>query len=347
MLAKEQQEILKDIEQSAASAARLTGQLLAFARRQSVAPEVLDAGQLVAETVEMIRRMLGRTITVRVMAEDAGCAVRVDRSQFENALLNLAVNARDAMPDGGRLSIEVYATVLEESYVRDHAGAVAGPQVVVAVTDTGTGMMPETARQAFEPFFTTKPRGKGTGLGLAQVYSFARQSGGHAELASVLGQGTRVTIYLPRETSAEATPAAPAAPVAAPQGGSETELVVDDRDSVRDFAAAALRRAGYRALTVESAEDALEVLAVEPDVALLVTDIAMPGMNGRELAEAVSKRWQAMKILLVTGEPGMVTRLDDRFGLMSKPFTGAQLQRKARQMLDAAADTDSKPAQPD
>ena len=332
--AAEREDILKDVGQSAASAARLTAQLLAFARRQPLTAESVSARQVVTERASLIQRMLGRKIEVVVRAEDEPYPVCIDVSQFENALFNLAVNARDAMPKGGTLTIGLNTTVLEDSYVRGHVGAKSGVHVMVSVTDTGTGMDADTLRQAFEPFFTTKPRGKGTGLGLAQVFSFARQSGGHVELASTPGSGTTVTIYLPHDPKAAEDPVPQAQPTTASYFAPATILVVDDQEAVRAFAARTLRRDGYEVLMAGSAEEAMDLLTSGADIALLVIDIVMPGTNGYELAAQATRHLSDLKVVLITGDPAFFTRVENRFVTLTKPFTGIQLRDKVRQALD-------------
>jgi CheY-like chemotaxis protein len=319
-------------------AAALTGRLLAFSRQQPLAPEPIEPNRLVSGMSDLLARTLGETITVETVLGAGLWRTQTDATQLESALVNLAVNARDAMPGGGRLTIETANTYLDSDYAAAE-GARPGQYVMLAVTDTGCGMSREVIERALEPFFTTKPVGKGTGLGLSQVYGFVKQSGGHLKIYSEPGQGTTVKIYLQRLFAAEA-PAEPPKPVAAASPGDRRKvLLVEDDERVRAFAEEALRDLGYEVVAAESAAEALARAAQEPDVALLLTDVVMPDTNGRELADQVLKLRPGLPVLYMTGftrnavvHNGM---LDPGVNFMAKPFTVDQLAAKVSEALDA------------
>ena len=320
-------------------AATLTQRLLAFSRRQPLDPKPLRVDQLIFGLAELLQRTLGETVRLETVATPGLWHAFADRGELENALLNLAINARDAMPGGGRLTIETSNAYLDESYLAGVAEPVQpGQYVMVAVTDTGHGMPPETLAQVFEPFFTTKEAGKGTGLGLSQVYGFVRQSGGHVRIYSEPGQGATIKIYLPRHF-------APVAPTmeeeqrAQAYGGNETILVVEDDDDVRAFTTGVLRELGYRVLEASTGKEALAMLAKEEHVDLLFTDIVLPdGMDGRGLShEALAVR-PRLKVLFTSGYTRNAIvhngRLDAGLKLISKPFTYDDLAIKIRSILD-------------
>jgi signal transduction histidine kinase/CheY-like chemotaxis protein len=320
-------------------AAALTQRLLAFARQQPLAPEPIDANKLVAGMSDLLRRSLGETIQLETVLGGGLWRINVDGNQLESALLNLAVNARDAMPDGGRLTIETANAHLDDGYsLRE--GVPAGQYVLIALTDTGIGMAPEIIAKAFDPFFTTKKTGSGTGLGLSQVYGFVKQSGGHVKIYSESGEGTTVKIYLPRlfGTAAVNHKAAEPDQSAMPTGdGSITILVVEDEEGVRNHAVEVLRELGYKVLEAGDGATALRLIDEHPDITLLFTDVVMPEMNGRRLAEEAAKRRPSLKILFTTGytrnaivHNGM---LDHGVNLLSKPFTLEQLARKLAEAL--------------
>jgi signal transduction histidine kinase/CheY-like chemotaxis protein len=301
-------------------AAALTARLLAFSRQQPLSPEQIDPNRLVAGMSDMLARTLGETVAVETVLGAGVWRIQADPTQLESALVNLAVNGRDAMPGGGRLTIETANAYLDADYAAAE-GAKPGQYVMLAVTDTGCGMTREVIDRALEPFFTTKAVGKGTGLGLSQVYGFVRQSGGHLKIYSEVKQGTTVKIYLPRLFAPEAMaePVKPAQPAAA--SGEE-----------------ALRDLGYDVVSVESAADALARAGQEPDIALLLTDVVMPDMNGRELADQILKLRPGMPVLYMTGftrnavvHNGM---LDPGVNFMAKPFTVDQLAAKVKEALD-------------
>jgi len=328
--------------QGVARAASLTQRLLAFARQQPLDPEPLDAGRLVAGMSELLRRSLGEIIELETVLAGGLWLTRVDANQLENAVLNLAVNARDAMPDGGKLTIETANTHLDDAYAAAHADVEPGQYVMLAITDTGTGMPPDVIAQAFEPFFTTKPVGQGTGLGLSMVYGFVKQSGGHVKLYSEPGQGTSIKIYLPRFVKDEARVLAAMAPGAASLacGAGEVILVVEDDEAVRRASVEALREMGYHVLEAADAMEGFRLVADRNDLDLLFTDIGLPGgINGRVLADAARALRPGLRVLFTTG----YTRnaiihngvLDPGVFLLPKPFTLAALAAKAREAIDA------------
>jgi len=332
---------LRQIESAtdaAGRAALLTKRLLAFSRQQALNPQPTDLNGLVSGMSELLRHSIGAAIGLHTTLADGLWRTRVDANQLENVLLNLAVNARDAMPEGGCLTIETGNVQLDRRYAGAN-GINAGDYVVVAVTDNGSGMPPEVLARAFDPFFTTKEVGKGTGLGLSQVYGFVRQSGGHVKLYSEPGQGTTVRIYLPRlrEEPAAGWKAA-ADPTATPGGHLELVLVVEDEPAVRQFSVDALEELGYRVLQAEGAQTALRLLDEHRDVALLFTDIVMPEVNGRKLADEVHQRRPDLPILFTTGytRNAVVHQgvLDPDVELLGKPYTLDELARKVRAMLD-------------
>jgi PAS domain S-box-containing protein len=319
-----------------------TQRLLAFSRQQALSPESIDANRLVSTMSELLRRTLTESISLETVLAGGLWRTHVDPHQLESAIVNLCVNARDAMAEGGKLTIETTNAHLDEVYVRQHPGIAAGQYVLIAVTDTGAGMSAEVLAKAFEPFFSTKPVGHGTGLGLAMVYGFVRQTGGHVKIYSEPGQGTCVKIYLPRhfgatESVARATAGVDTLPGAS---GSETVLVVEDDPGVRMISAEGLRILKYRVLEAESAAAALRLLA-EHDVTLLFTDVVMPEMSGAKLAEAARRIRPGIKVLFTTGytRNAIVHNgvLDAGVHMLSKPFTLAQLARKLAEVLDEPA----------
>jgi PAS domain S-box-containing protein len=329
--------------QGAQRAAILTNRLLAFSRQQALDPRPLDANRLVADTAELLRRTLGEAIELEIVLAGGLWLAFADENQLETAILNLAVNARDAMPEGGKMTIETANTYLDEAYARAVAEPLEPGQYVliaVAVADTGSGMDRNALERAFEPFFTTKAAGRGTGLGLSQVYGFVRQSSGHVRIYSEPGHGTTVKIYLPRHQGAGAH-ARPAErlPDAARASGRETILVVEDDEALRAFAVEALSELGYRVLPAADAQIALDTLDREPDIDLLFTDVVMPGgRNGRQLADEAVKRRPTLKVLFTTGYTRNAIihhgRLDPGVNLIGKPYTFEELGTRVRTLLD-------------
>jgi CheY-like chemotaxis protein len=339
--------LLRNIEnalEGAQRAATLTHRLLAFSRQSPLQPQPLDLGRVVGGMSDLIRRTLGETIAIETVTAAGLWRTEADLNGVENAILNLCVNARDAMPDGGKLTIETANTRLDEGYPAVARGDVkAGQYVMVAVCDTGAGMPSEIRDRVFEPFFTTKPVGKGTGLGLSQVYGFLRQSGGHAAIYSEVGEGTTVKLYFPRlrAGAAEEAPEEPAFAPAVAEGLGETILVVEDEVMVRDFTVAALEEAGYRVLAAGDGPSGLRLLDAHPDVSLLFTDVVLAGpMNGRKVADEALRRRPDLKVLFTTGYTRNAIvhhgRLDEDVELITKPFTAAGLAEKVARMLERA-----------
>jgi PAS domain S-box-containing protein len=322
--------------EAARRAAALTQRLLAFSRRQSLAPKVVDVNRLLAGMSDMLGRTLGEMVDVETRGAEELWPVLVDANQLENAILNLAVNARDAMPLGGRLSIETQNVDL-----RDAGGTrldvPPGPYILITVTDSGTGMTPEVQAKVFEPFFTTKPPGQGTGLGLAQVYGFIKQSGGQVSLSSAPGKGTTVKLYLPRTQRGMMEDACTAMPPRV-QGRGEIVLVVEDEPGVRGFSAEVLSGLGYTVLTAENAARGLEIFETTPDVKMLFTDVVLgAGMNGRELADEIRRRKPETIVLFTTGYspdvPFHHDRSDEWIEFIGKPFTATELAEKVFALL--------------
>jgi CheY-like chemotaxis protein len=295
--------------------------------------------RLVAGMSELLRRTLDDAIKIETVLAGGLWQVSADSSQLESAIINLAVNARDAMPGGGRLTIETANTFLDDAYAVAHEEVVAGRYVLLAITDNGVGMTREVLRQAFDPFFTTKEVGRGTGLGLSQVYGFTKQSGGHIKVYSEPGQGTTVKMYLPRLISPEVTAEIPAQPGAASIGSkAELILVVEDEDDVRASTVGMLEELGYGVLTAADGPTALRLLADHPEIRLLFTDVGLPGgLNGRQLADAARETRHDLPVLYTTGYARNAIvhhgTLDAGVELMVKPFTYAALAAKIRAML--------------
>jgi PAS domain S-box-containing protein len=318
-------------------AAELIRRLLAFARQQPLSPKPLDANSLVQNMSEILRRTLGINIELESVLAGGLWPIYADQNQLENALVNLATNAKDAMPAGGKLTIETSNAHLDDRYSRQHIDVPPGQYVLIAVTDTGVGMTHDQIAKCFEPFFTTKGAGEGTGLGLAQVYGFTKQSGGHARIYSETGQGTTVKLYLPRHFG-QVDQQAPRQSKPVPLGrAQEVILVVEDEARVRQLAAEGLRELGYTVLEADGAKQALDVLESTSDVALLFTDVVMPQVNGRQLADEALKRWPRLKVLFTTGfsRNAIIHRgiLDPGTHFIPKPFTLEDLARKVHEVL--------------
>ncbi len=328
---------IDNASEGAGRAATLTSRLLAYSRRQPLDPKVLDVNALVAATSQLLRQTIAETVQVETVLAGGLWKVFADPSQVENSLVNLAVNARDAMPNGGTVTIETRNCDLDERYARVHADVKPGQYVMISLTDTGVGMQPEIAERAFEPFFSTKEPGKGTGLGLSQIFGFAKQSHGHVKIYSEVGHGTTVKLYLPRYLGATSP-----APIMSPEplahlARGELVLVVEDEPAVRKISVQALQELGYRPLSADGPEHALQLLAEHPPIALLFTDVVMPGMTGRQLADQARLARPDLKILYTTGyarnaivHNGM---LDPGASLLAKPFTVEELAAKIGQVL--------------
>jgi signal transduction histidine kinase/CheY-like chemotaxis protein len=320
-------------------AAMLTQRLLAFARRQPLDPHVTNVNQLIGGMADFFQRTLGETIDLEIVGGAGLWPVEVDPSQMEAAVLNLVVNAKDAMGGKGKLTIETSNTFIDESYSQQNAAMPVGQYVLIAVSDTGGGMSRETQEKAFDPFFTTKEPGQGTGLGLSQVYGFVRQSGGHVKIYSEVGHGTSVKVYLPRaHADAPAFKDTEDAPVVGSRG-SETILVVEDEDDVRSYLVETLRDLNYRVKEAPDGAAALALIESSPGrVDLLLTDIVMPGMNGRQLAHEMQHRQPQLKVLFITGYSRNAVvhqgRLDAGVSLLQKPLSQGMLAAKIRDLLD-------------
>jgi signal transduction histidine kinase/CheY-like chemotaxis protein len=315
--------------------ARLTQQLLAFARRQPLAPQPTNVARLVRDLADLLRHSLGERIAMRLDIAAEPWNAKIDPGQLENAILNLAINARDAMPDGGTVTIEVSNATLDRRYAALHPDVTPGPYVLVAVNDTGTGMPPEVAAQAFDPFFTTKRDGKGTGLGLSMVYGFVRQSNGHIRIDSAIGQGTSVKLYLPRTLDP-----VPDVSVDAGSGrtGSERILVVEDNDEVRHAVVAMLSGWGYRVVDAENPDAAATILEQDAAFDLLFTDVVMPGtMSAMELAAMAQKLQPGIAVLLTSGYARDLIPVKDRpdYPMIAKPYRGEELMSRLRGVLAA------------
>jgi signal transduction histidine kinase/ActR/RegA family two-component response regulator len=323
-------------------AAALTHRLLAFARQRPAEPEPVDMARLIDGMAALLRTALGDTVVVEIHGSNGLWQTRADASQMESAILHLAVNARDAMPAGGELTIDVANVQLDAAYVARHAEATEGGHVMVAVADTGVGMTPDVAARACEPFFTTKPLGKGVGVGLSMVNGLVRQSGGHMTIASRKGRGTTVTLYLPRYVPEHAAAVAPApkAPAAAAGDAGETVLVVEDDEAIRRSSVQALHEIGYQVLEAPDAMEAIRLIADRGGIDLLFTDVGLPGgVDGRTLADAARTASPAIRILFTTGYAryAMPGGCGSGGHFLAKPFTLEELGVKVREVLDAAA----------
>jgi PAS domain S-box-containing protein len=329
---------LEAIRRAGQQAAELTRQLLAFSRQQVLTLRVLDLSDIVRAGEKMLRRLLGEDIELIARTTHEPALIRADAGQIDQVVMNLAINARDAMPKGGKLTLETKNVVLDEAYARDHLGVTPGPHVMLAVSDTGVGMDRDVQTHMFEPFFTTKEKGKGTGLGLSTVFGIVQQSGGNIWVYSEPGAGTAFKIFLPKADEAQASPPEPAAP--ATLHGTETILLVEDQDEVRQVAREILRRYGYHVLEARNAGEAL--LSCERHaraIHLLLTDVVMPQMSGRELAEWLGPLRPDMRVLFMSGytEDAILHHgiLDSGFAYLQKPLVPDSLARRVREVLDA------------
>ena len=324
---------------AAERAALLTQRLLAFARQQPLAPQPIDANKMISGMSELLKSTLGEHIQIEAVTAAGLWTVNADAQQLESAILNVSINARDAMPEGGKLTIETANAYLDEAYCRQNPEIEPGQYVLIAITDTGTGMEPAVAARVFDPFFTTKPTGKGTGLGLSQVYGFVKQSHGHIKIYSEVGAGTTVKIYLPRLTG-DAKEVKPAAVEPVRTGDrNEIILVVEDDSLMRRLTSEALHELGYSVFDSDNAANALAIIDREPKVTLLFTDVVMPDINGKKLADEALRRRPGLKVLFTTGYTANAVVhggvLDAGVNFISKPFTLDQLASKVRAVLDA------------
>src|ERR1700687_703211 len=329
-----------EIEKAGQRATTLTRQLLAFSRQQVLEPVILNLNALVSDTEKMLRRLIGEDIELTTALDSKLGQVKADHGQIEQVIMNLAVNTRDAMLQGGKLTIKTANVQLDENYIRHHPGSRVGRYVMLAVTDTGTGMDPETQAHIFEPFFTTKERGKGTGLGLATVYGVVKQSGGYIWVDSKLGKGTTFEIYLPR-VDEPITASPPSVAPSEPRRGSEIVLLAEDAEPLLKLARMFLESNGYQVLTATNGADAIQVAQNFPQpIDLLLTDVVMPGMNGRTLAKHLSAMQPGIKVLYTSGYTDSAIadhgRLEAGTYLLRKPFTEEELTQKVREVLDAS-----------
>ncbi len=337
--ASEAAEMIDDVIGAAARGAELVRRLLAFARMQHLEPASIDLGERVPNVIGLLQRALGENVQLQVrMAEGLWPAV-IDPTQVDDALLNLAINARDAMPGGGTLTIETQNVHLDEDYAAHHVEVTPGDYVMLAVSDTGTGMEPDVVARAFDPFFTTKEEGQGTGLGLSQIFGWVKQSGGHIKIYSEVGHGTTIKLYLPR---AEAENAPPAPQVDSPTvGGSETILVVEDNPNVRKTVIRQLRDLGYESIEADSGAAALELIGQGAQFDLLLTDVVMPGgMTGYQLVDTIRQERPDLKVLFTSGYTELARSTDQptrRDALLSKPYRKQDLGRAVRNAIDQPA----------
>jgi two-component system, cell cycle sensor histidine kinase and response regulator CckA len=327
------------IRRAADRAGALTAQLLAFSRRQVLQPRVLHLGAVVSEMEDMLRRLIGEDIAVALVSRPDLGHVRADRGQLEQVVMNLAVNARDAMPEGGTLTVETANVELDAAYVSHHPGARPGRYVLLAISDTGVGMCAETLARIFEPYFTTKEMGRGTGLGLATVYGIVKQSEGCIWAYSEPGLGTTFKVYLPRTDGAVDEPLPP--PEQSAPGGTEAVLIVEDDEALRGVIGEMLTQQGYRVVEAASPRAALDAAqAAAAPFDLLVTDLVMPGMSGGELAARLSARWPGLAVLVISGytDEVVVRRglLEPCISFLQKPFTFDVLAQKVREALGSA-----------
>ena len=329
---------LEEIKKAAKYGASLTRQLLAFSRKQVLEPKVLDLNQLIADMLKMLQRLIGEDVALTFVPTASLGSVKVDPGQIEQVLMNLVINARDAMPNGGKLTIETENVELDQAYFNQHSSGTPGPHVLLAVSDTGTGMDADTQARIFEPFFTTKEKGKGTGLGLATVYGIVKQSGGYVWVYSEPGHGTTFKVYFPRFAEVGASEKADIAPKATPQG-SETILLVEDAEPLRELTRLFLEGAGYTVLEASSGAEALEKSRGHTGpIHLLVTDVIMPGMSGADLARKLRAERPESGIIFISGYTDDAIAhhgvLESGVTLLVKPFTRDALTSKVREVLD-------------
>ena len=322
-------------------AAVLVSQLLAFSRRQPLQPRQIEVNRLIGGMSDLLHRALGETVEVETVLGARVWSVLADPNQLESALLNLAVNARDAMPDGGKLTIETGNAFIDEVYAATEEGVEPGQYVAIAVSDSGEGMSKDVIAKAFDPFFTTKGIGQGTGLGLSQVYGFIKQSGGHAKIYSEPGQGTTIKLYLPRIAAASQSEAEPADDTRLVRGDREVILVVEDEEEVRRLVVDTLSELGYEVMEAGTGPDALRLIDARSDIRLIFTDVGLPGgMTGRQLADRALERRPGLRVLFTTGYARNAIvhqgRLDPGVDLLVKPFTNAALAARIREVLSDA-----------
>ena len=330
------QRVARLIDDAAERCAELIQHLLAFARRQPLQPRNVEINAAISDIARLLRPTLGEQIQIETVLEQGPMTSHIDPSRLTNAVLNMAINARDAMPNGGKLLLETQRLVLDEAYAQANPDVAPGPYVMLAVSDTGTGMSPDIRQKAFEPFFTTKEVGKGSGLGLSMVYGFVKQSGGHIKIYSEEGHGTTIKLYLP---PGEGMTEVAAPPTLQAEGGAETIFVVEDDTLVRNFVTAQLESLGYKTVAAADSRAALQLIEAGQDFDLLFTDVVIPGgMSGRELAEEVAKRRPGLKVLFTSGYTDNAIvhhgKLDDGVLLLTKPYRRNQLAETIRKALN-------------
>jgi two-component system, cell cycle sensor histidine kinase and response regulator CckA len=330
---------VEEIKRAGYRAASLTRQLLAFSRKQVMQPKVLDVNAVVADIARMLRRIIGDNVELVTRTADSLGMVKVDPGQLEQVIVNLVVNARDAMPSGGKLTLETMSTKLDPTFTARYPDVPSGAYVVIAISDTGTGMSPEALSHLFEPFFTTKGHGKGTGLGLSTVYGIVKQSGGHVSVHSEQGKGTTFKIYLPQVAEAP-EPHESSTRIRLAPGGSETILLVEDEEVVRALARSVLEMNGYKVIEAANGEEALQLFEhPKLEIDLLLTDVVLPGMNGRELYERVLAERPKLRVLYSSGYTADAIVhdgvLDPGIAFIQKPYSPASLAREVRAVLDA------------
>ncbi len=330
--------LINEIDKAGRRSASLTRQLLAFSRQQILAPRALNLNDIVTETEKMLRRLIGEDVALSITLDSALWAVRADPGQVEQVLLNLSVNARDAMPKGGRLTIETHNIDLDETYTRTHADSCGGPHVLLSVTDTGGGMPPEVQARAFEPFFTTKGLGQGTGLGLATVFGIVTQSGGHIAIESEVSVGSTFKVYLPKVEQQPERLNSPSRNVTR-RRGTETVLFAEDEAGVRQLMSRILARSGYLVLEAADGNEAVRIAAAHcGPIHLLITDVVMPGASGLDVSNQIAMRHPEARVLFISGHTDdAVIRHDvlrERVNFLQKPFSPSDLERKVREILD-------------
>jgi nitrogen-specific signal transduction histidine kinase len=327
-----------EIQKAGSRASELTRQLLAFSRKQIIEPALLDLNEIVSELRPMLSRLIGEDVHVELSLDSELAPVKADRGQIEQVLLNLVVNARDAMPKGGTLTIETHNVAIDENYAAMHFAVSPGPHVVLVVTDTGTGMTAEVQARLFEPFFTTKELGKGTGLGLATVHGIVARSGGNVGVYSEVGHGTSFKVYLPRAAAADGTVEVHAHPPAHGRAAGETVLVVEDADGLRELAKRLLERLGYRVLLAANGDEAVRQANEHPGIDVLLTDVVMPGASGPEVTRQVIEQQPGVRVIYMSGytEDTIVHHgvLNPGIAFLNKPFTSEAPGRKIREVLE-------------
>jgi PAS domain S-box-containing protein len=335
LTSEDDRDLAREALEAAEVGARLTSRLLAFARRSHLEPELVNLNTFVLGLTDMLHRTLGETVRLSTMLDPSLWTVKVDPSQVESAIVNLAVNARDAMPKGGRLMLETSNVSLDADAVAEMQGVAASDYVRLSVSDTGEGMLPSVRDRAFEPFFTTKEKGRGTGLGLSMVYGLAKQSGGHATIYSEVGKGTSVNLYLPRHHGTRDAAVSGKQPPAQ-AGGGERILVVEDDERVRRLTVERLRRLNYQVVDAGSAQAALDILGQDPKIDLVFSDLVMPGgMDGRELATIVADRFPRIRVLLTSGysEDLVSSASAGPTNLLRKPYRQVELAKAVAEAL--------------